>query len=69
MKYPINRLTKPKNFVRVIGKDGRQIGIMALSDARKVAKLESAILVKIAEASSESIWRMTDRPKAVRRSK
>ena len=68
MKYPINRLTKPKNFVRVIGTDGRQIGVMALGDAKRVGKNESAILVKIAETSSESIWRMTDRPKAGRKS-
>lgn len=63
-----NRVFRPKNFVRVIGKDGRQVGIMALSEVKRVAKKESAILVKITKTSSESIWRMIDRPKAGRKS-
>jgi translation initiation factor IF-3 len=59
----INRVANLKNFVRLFGKDGRQIGMVTLSDAKKLAKKQSAILIKIAETNSESIWSMVDRPK------
>ena len=42
--------------VRVIGRDGRQLGIMMLSEARKIADTERAKLVKIAK----TVFRMVE---------
>jgi translation initiation factor IF-3 len=64
----INRIADFKKLIRLIGKDGRQIGLVTLSSARKLAKKQSASLVKITETSSPSIWRMTDRPKPGKKS-
>ena len=50
-------LQKP---ARVIGKDGRQLGIMNLSDAIKIAESEAAELVKISQTTSPMVYRMVD---------
>jgi hypothetical protein len=46
--------------VRVIDKDGRQLGIMILSEAMKVADSERAELVKITQTVSPPVYRMVD---------
>jgi Translation initiation factor IF-3, N-terminal domain len=51
---------EPDKHVRVIGRDGRQLGIMMLFEAMKIADTERAELVKIAQAASPPVYRMVD---------
>jgi hypothetical protein len=46
--------------VRVIGTDGRQLGIMILSEAMKFAGRERLELVKITQTASPPVYRMID---------
>ena len=46
--------------VSVIGSDGRQLGIMMLSEAMKIADRERAELVKITQSASPPVYRMLD---------
>lgn len=50
-------LPKP---VRVIDKNGRHLGVMSLSDARKMAHSESAKLVKITQTITPPVYLMFD---------
>jgi hypothetical protein len=47
-------------YVRVIGRDGTQLGIMMLSEAMKIADTERAELVKIGQTASTPIYRMVE---------
>ena len=51
--------------VRVIGADGRQLGIMNLSDAMKIADRERLDLIKITQTASPPVYRMVQqKPKS-----
>ena len=47
--------------VRVIGTDGKQRGIMTLSEAMKIADDERAELVRITQTTSPLIYRLIER--------
>jgi len=49
---------EPDKHVRVIGRDGRQLGIMMLSEAMKIADTERAELVKVTQTASAPVYRM-----------
>jgi len=49
---------EPDKHVRVIGRDGRQLGIMMLSEAMKIAEQERAKLVIIGSSVSPPIYRL-----------
>ena len=59
MTYQINEDIKDKE-IRLIGEDGTQLGIMASSDALKIAIEKELDLVKIAPGSTPPVCRIMD---------
>jgi hypothetical protein len=51
---------EPDKHVRVIGRNGRQLGIMMLSEAMKIADTERAELVKVTQTASAPVYRMVE---------
>ena len=51
---------EPDKHVRVIGRDGRQLGIMMLSEAMKIADTERAELVNVTQTASAPVYRMVE---------
>jgi hypothetical protein len=51
---------EPDKHVRVIGRDGRQLGIMMFSEAMKIADTERAELVRITPTASAPVYRMVE---------
>lgn len=51
---------EPDKRVRVIGRDSRQLGIMMLSEALKIADTERAKLVKITQTISPPVYRIVE---------
>ena len=55
--------SEPDKHVRVIGRNGRQLGIMMLSEAKKIADTEGERLVKISQTISPPLYRMVESSK------
>jgi len=56
-------LSDLQQHIRLIGVDGKQRGIMTLSEAMKIADAERAELVRITQTTSPLIYRLIKRSK------